>query len=281
MELDVLARGARPGRAPARSRRGRHGRRPGAPPRPWSTGTSSPKRSRIAAVRSRSAASAGTASTVLRPTSAFNAAGVPSATMWPWSMIPTRSARTSASSRYCVVRKTVTPSSLARRLTSPQSAVRLWTSRPVVGSSRKRISRPVHERERQVEPALHPARVAAHLAVGGLAQADAAEQLVGARDALGARDPLQRGLQAQVLAAGQERVERRLLQRRADVHPHLRPLLDDVEAGHARAAGGRRQQRRQHVHGRRLARAVRDRGSRRSRQAARRGRSRRPRAGPS
>ena len=33
--------------------------------------------------------------------------------------------------------------------------------------------RPVHERERQVEPALHPARVAADLAVGRLAQADA------------------------------------------------------------------------------------------------------------
>ena len=104
-----------------------------------------------------------------RPTSAFSAAGVPSATIRPWSMIPTRSARTSASSRYWVVRKTVTPSSLARRPTSPQSAVRLWTSRPVVGSSRKRISRPVHEREGEVEPALHPARVAAHLAVGRLA----------------------------------------------------------------------------------------------------------------
>ena len=38
---------------------------------------------------------------------------------------------------------------------------------------------------------------------------------------------------------------------------HLRPLLDDVEAGDARRAGGRRQQRRQHVHRRRLAGAVR------------------------
>ena len=114
----------------------------------------------------------------------------------------------------------------------------------------------MHEREGEVEPALHPARVAAHLAVGRLTQADAAEQLVGALRAIGARDALQRGLQAQVLAAGQQRVERRLLQRGADVHPHLRPLLDDVEAGDARAAGGRRQQRRQHVHGRRLAGAV-------------------------
>ena len=139
--------------------------------------------------------------------------------------------------------------------------------------------RPVHERERQVEPALHPARVAAHLAVGGLAQADAAEQLVGALRPLGARDPLQRGLQAQVLAAGQERVERGLLQRRADVHPHLRALLDDVEAGDARAARGRRQQRRQHVHGRRLAGAVRAEEAVDLAGLRRRGRSRRPRAG--
>src|SRR5215207_9179112 len=49
--------------------------------------------------------------------------------------------------------------------------------------------RPVHERERQVEPALHPARVTADLAVGRLAQADALEELVRARLALGAGDP--------------------------------------------------------------------------------------------
>jgi hypothetical protein len=36
----------------------------------------------------------------------------------------------------------------------------------------------VHEREREVEPAFHPARVAADFPVGGLGQADPAEQLV-------------------------------------------------------------------------------------------------------
>ena len=110
----------------------------------------------------------GIAWTLGRPISALSAAGVPSATMWPWSMIPTRSASTSASSRYCVVRKTVTPSSRARRATSSHSAVRLCGSRPVVGSSRKRMLRPVDEREREVEPPLHAAGVAAHLAVGGV-----------------------------------------------------------------------------------------------------------------
>ena len=65
------------------------------------------------------------ACTLGRPISALRSVGVPSATMRPWSMIPTRSASTSASSRYWVVRNTVTPSSRASRATSSHSAVRL------------------------------------------------------------------------------------------------------------------------------------------------------------
>ena len=76
--------------------------------------------------------------------------------------------------------------------------------------------RAVHEREGEVEPALHPARVAAHLAVGGVGQPDPLEQLAAALFALGLAQPVQRALQAHVLAAGQERIERRLLQRGAD-----------------------------------------------------------------
>jgi hypothetical protein len=64
------------------------------------------------------------------------------------------------------------------------------------------------------------------------------------------------GLQSHVLAAGQQRVERRLLQRRADRGAHLWALLDDVEAGHPRRPFGRRQQRRQHQHRGRLAGAI-------------------------
>ena len=74
----------------------------------------------------------------------------------------------------------------------------------------------VDEREREVEPALHAARVALDLAVGRLGEADALEQLVGAPAAARARQRLQRRLQAQVLAAGEQRVERGLLQRGAD-----------------------------------------------------------------
>ena len=59
-----------------------------------------------------------------------------------------------------------------------------------------------------------------------------------------------------MLGAGQERVERGLLQRGADRAAHLGALRDDVEARDARLAGGGRQQRREHEHSRRLARAV-------------------------
>ena len=71
------------------------------------------------------------------PTSALSESGVPSATIRPALMIPTRSASWSASSRYWVVRKTVVPSRL-RASTSSQIDLRLTGSRPVVGSSRKR-----------------------------------------------------------------------------------------------------------------------------------------------
>ena len=116
--------------------------------------------------------------------------------------------------------------------------------------------RRVDEGEREVEPPLHPAGVAADLAVGRLREADALEQELAAPGALGPRDALQRRLQAQVLAAGEQRVERRLLERGADRGPHLRALADDVVAGHGRRAGRRREEGREHVHRRRLAGAV-------------------------
>jgi len=60
-----------------------------------------------------------------------------------------------------------------------------------------------------------------------------------------------------VLAAGQERVERGLLEGGADARPDLRPVVHDIEAGDPGRSRGRRQERRQHVHGRGLAGAVR------------------------
>ena len=223
----------------------------------------------------------GIAWTLGRPISAFRAAGVPSATMRPWSMIPTRSARTSASSRYCVVRKTVTPSSRRSRATSSQSAASALRVEPGRRLVEEEHARTVDEREREVEAALHPARVAADLAIGRLGQPDALEELLGAALRSRPREPLEHRLEAQVVASGQQAVERRLLERGADHAAHLRPLADDVEARdrapcRRSAAGASSASARSSTCRRRSGR-----GSRRSRPARRGGRSRRPRAGPS
>ncbi len=89
-----------------------------------------------------------------------------------------------------------------------------------------------------------------------------------------ARQTVQRRLQPDQLAAGHQRVERRLLQRDADRAPHVGGLVDHVVAGDERPAAGRPQQRRQHPHRRRLAGAVGAEEARRSR--PRRPRGRRP-----
>ena len=74
---------------------------------------------------------------------------------------------------------------------------------------------------------------------------------------LGPAHAVQGGLQAQVLAAGEERIEGRLLQRGTDGGANLGSLADDVEAGDARRPCAEREERRQHVDRRRLAGAVR------------------------
>ena len=114
----------------------------------------------------------------------------------------------------------------------------------------------VDQRRGEVEAALHPARVGADPAVGGVAQADPVEQAVGALAPAGGRQPLQGRLQADQLAAGHQRVERRFLQGDADRGAHLARFGDDVVAGDAGPAAGRQQQRRQHPHRGRLAGAV-------------------------
>ena len=114
----------------------------------------------------------------------------------------------------------------------------------------------VDERQREVEPPAHAARVAADLAIRRLGQPDPGDQLVAAAQRVGLGEPVHSRLESHVLARGQELVERRLLKGDADHVAHLGPLLDDVVARDSRRAGRRRQQRREHVHRRRLARPV-------------------------
>ena len=66
----------------------------------------------------------------------LSSSAVPSATIRPWSRTAIRSASSSASSRYCVVRRIVTPPAASPRMAS-HIVRRLRGSRPVVGSSRK------------------------------------------------------------------------------------------------------------------------------------------------
>src|SRR5262249_32543128 len=73
----------------------------------------------------------------------------------------------------------------------------------------------------------------------------------------GGRDAVEGALEVEVFASGEQVVERGLLERGADRRADTRPVLDDVEAGDARAARGGGQERRQHVHRRRLPGAVR------------------------
>ena len=133
------------------------------------------------------------------------------------------------------------------------AALRIQAGRRLVEEEDRRA---VHERHRQVEAAFHSAGVAADLAIGGVGEPDALQQGGSALGALRLAQPVEPGLELHVLAAGEEVVERRLLQRGADVAAHVGALVGDVEAGDRRAAGRGRQQRREHVHGGRLARAV-------------------------
>ena len=117
--------------------------------------------------------------------------------------------------------------------------------------------RAVQQREGEVEPALHPAGVAADLPVGRVREADPLDQLVAALGALGLRHAVERALQAHVLAGGQVRVERGLLEGGADRVANGGALLDDVEAGDAGAPRGGREEGGEHVDRGRLAGAVR------------------------
>jgi hypothetical protein len=109
----------------------------------------------------------------------------------------------------------------------------------------------------EVEPAPHAARVVLDDLVAGLGQREPLEQLFGRALHERALQPVQVADEAQVLAPGEQFVDRGRLGRQAHPVPHGIRVLGDVEAGDVcRAAGGNRQ-RGHHAHGRRLARAIR------------------------
>ena len=107
----------------------------------------------------------------------FSSVGVPSATRRPLSTMPTRSASSSASSRYCVVRRMVMPSSWFRRRTSChtlRAAERVEAGGGLVEEQHLGV---VHERGGEVEPAPHAARVGLDAPVERVADVDERAQL--------------------------------------------------------------------------------------------------------
>ena len=114
----------------------------------------------------------------------------------------------------------------------------------------------VHQRHGEVQTPLHPTRIASNTAIGGLREADPLEQGLGARPALLGRNALEGRLEGQVLATREDHVQRRLLERRSDCGADLRSLTHDVKAPDGGTPARRRQKRREHQHGGRLAGAV-------------------------
>ena len=113
------------------------------------------------------------------------------------------------------------------------------------------------EAHRDVQAALHPARVALGDAPSGVGEAELREQLVGALRELAATKSLQTALQDVVLAPGQFDVHAGLLRDDADRAANARRLARDVEPRDASGAAVGTGERRQDLDGRRLARAVR------------------------
>jgi hypothetical protein len=114
----------------------------------------------------------------------------------------------------------------------------------------------VDERRREVQPPLHTARVVLDATVGRVLELDEGEQLVRAGRRRVGSDAEQPSLEDQQLPPALPRVQAGLLQRDADPMPHSVRVAGHVDAGDECGARGDREQRREHPHGGRLARAV-------------------------
>ncbi len=133
----------------------------------------------------------------------FRSSGVPSATIRPLSSTAIRSASSSASSRYCVVSRIVTPAATSSR-TICHTLRRPRGSRPVVGSSRKMTAGlPMSVIARSSRRLIPPEYVDTGLS-GRLGQVELVEQLGGAPPSLGAAEVVQIRHQQQVFLTGQQ-----------------------------------------------------------------------------
>jgi hypothetical protein len=139
---------------------------------------------------------------------------------------------------------------------SSHIARRPFGSRPVVGSSRKMTGGCDMSAAPEVEPAAHPTGIGPHRPVGGIGQLEALDERIGPFASLAGIEAVQAAEHAQVLAAAEHLVERRVLARHADATTCLVGMAQDIDAGHGRLAGIGTRERRQDAHGGRLAGTV-------------------------
>ena len=172
-------------------------------------------------------------------------------------MMPTRCASSSASSRYCVVKKMVMPScsfSAAHLVPHIRSADRVEAGGRFVEEEDLRL---VDQRHGQVESTLHAARVGLDAIVDGAADVDQTDDVVHPPRDVRRRQPVEPTLQIEQFAPGLFPVERRILESDTDAEPDGAGVALDVVAGHDRGARCRRQQRAEHLDARGLSGAVR------------------------
>jgi hypothetical protein len=127
---------------------------------------------------------------------------------------------------------------------------------PGGGLVEEQHARPVHQADRDVEPALHPAGVGPSHAARGVGQAELLEELVDPAVEIASAHPLQVPLQLHVLPAGQVAVHAGALRHDADRAAYLARLPEHVPARHARPALVGVRERGEHLDGGGLARAV-------------------------
>ena len=141
---------------------------------------------------------------------------------------------------------------LPDRLPHLEASLRIEAGGRLVEEHHRRAPDQAH---RDVEPPAHATRVGRDAPSASFDEREADEQLVS--DPSGLAEAAQPGDQLQVLAAGQDVVDRRELAGEADRLADLRGLCDDVEPVHGSRAAVGPEQRREDLHDRRLARAVR------------------------
>ncbi len=224
--------------------------------RPWIWTSSMPSMARSASAAV-SASPATSATMRSAPIPRLRSVGDPSALISPSEMIPTRSASSSASSRYCVVRKIVMPNCSLSRRTSAHTAERLAGSRPVVGSSRNRIcGRWINDMARSSRRFMPPEYESTRSSIA-VADVDEADHVVHPGRDVGLAQAVQPALQVQHLPPGLLAVDRGVLQGHPDPQPDVTGLGHHVEAGDRRRSRRRRDQRAEHLDRRGLAGAVR------------------------